>query len=107
MRLKQGVRVRGVQPEILLGLAMLEREFDALGHELVVTSLLDGTHKRGSLHYEGLAADIRRRDLSAQECELILRDGRRRLGECFELLLESDHFHLELSPIGLVRVRTA
>jgi len=109
MTLKPGVRIRGVQPELLLGLMVLEGAFAELGAKMhvtspipmVVTSLLDGEHMPKSLHYEGLAADIRSRDLTPDQRTRLLRDARARLGECFELILEADHFHLELSPIGL------
>jgi hypothetical protein len=43
----------------------VSREF--LGKPAVVTSLNDGTHKAGSLHYQGLAFDLRTRNMTPGE----------------------------------------
>jgi len=40
-------------------LGIAERIFRSYGHDLVVTSLMDGTHNPGSLHTTGKAADLR------------------------------------------------
>jgi hypothetical protein len=107
--LKPGVRIRGLQPEMLLALFVAEHEYSANGRALVLTSALDGVHSAKSLHYQGLAVDIRSKTLTES-------DQKRRvagaiaaaLGECYEVLLEdegghNEHIHIELSPIGLKR----
>ena len=69
--------------------------------EMVVTSLLDGTHSRQSLHWSGAAADLR---TSAMGISLavaeILADGiRSRLPAAeFDVVVESDHIHMEWQP---------
>jgi len=105
--LKPGVRIRGTQPEILLGLQIIEPLFVARAVVLVVTSLNDGEHMPASLHYLGLAADLRSRELTRDQQRELVREARQRLGECYELILEPSHFHVELSPIGLEQRRAA
>ena len=102
MLLKKGVRIGGVQAEIVLALMVVEREFNALKtdpyQELVVTSCTDGVHKVGSLHYEGLAVDLRSRDLTSAQRQAFLMRLREALGPEFDVILEKDHFHLEFDP---------
>jgi hypothetical protein len=101
MSLKPDVRAKGVQPEILLGLVILERLFARYRVDLVVTSLLDGEHMPGSLHYKGLAADVRSREVDVTLRAQLLREARVALGPDFDFILESDHFHLEFDPKGV------
>lgn len=101
--IKEGVRIRGLQPEMLLALVILEHEFASLGHPLVVTAALDGEHMHGSLHYRGLAVDIRSRMLQSEQQLAFITAAKAGLGECYDVVLEKDHFHIELSPIGLAK----
>lgn len=109
MRLKPGVRIRGVQPEILLGLMVLEGVFAEFGAEVVITDVMP-VHKRKptSLHLTGHAIDIRSHSFSsATSRSAVLSAGRAALGECFDFIWEPNppHFHLELSPVGLLEVK--
>lgn len=71
------------------------------GGTLTVTSQSDGTHKADSLHYLGRAWDIRIRDLphigDARDWANNLKDA---LGPDWDVILESDHLHLEYQPHG-------
>jgi len=63
---------------------------------LTVTSALDGVHKTGSLHYQGLAIDIRSRTLPDELT--IANELRDDLGPDYDVLLERDHIHIEYDP---------
>lgn len=64
--------------------------------ELVITSANDGTHKDGSLHYEGQALDLRSRNLTDQvKARDMLQDE---LGDDYDVILELTHIHVEFDP---------
>jgi len=65
---------------------------------LTITSVTDGRHSNGSLHYVGKAIDIRSRHLSLEKRQEILGRLKRALGPSFDCLIESSHFHIELDP---------
>lgn len=94
--LKPGVRVAGLRPEILLAVVAAERVFEKAGVEIVITSCIDGKHSAtGSLHYVGQAVDIRSRDIPAAEVPKIAARLRECLGEDYDVVIESNHFHVE------------
>lgn len=62
---------------------------------LTITSLVDGTHSRGSLHYVGAAADLR---LPRRHVPLIARELGKRLGRDYDVVLEKTHIHIEYQP---------
>lgn len=67
-------------------------------HGWVITSALDSEHRVGSLHYVGLALDYRTRHIPAEQLITIADTIRQRLGEQFDVVLESDHLHVEFQP---------
>jgi len=92
-----------IKPEfsqgMLYGLIVADQVYDSLGiRETVVTSGKDGVHSSTSLHYSGNAVDLRTRDRTRQEQEAIRDELRRRLNEHYDVVLESDHLHLEYQP---------
>lgn len=101
MRIKNGVRIRKLCPELLLLLLVAEslrREvYDNKG--ITITSVSEGKHSRGSLHYDGKAVDIRSRDMAepAGFVEL-LKDALGGLGSDYDVVLEKDHIHCEYQP---------
>ena len=68
------------------------------GYSLVVTSLEDGNHMKGSFHYVGRAADLRTRDIPPDVCKQLVRDIKASLGNDYDVVLEKDHIHLEYDP---------
>ena len=94
-KLKPGVRLTGIRPEILFALIATERAYNQAGHELVVTSCVDSKHSRGSLHYSGAAVDLRTRDVPPDVMQAIVAEVREALGADFDVILESDHLHIE------------
>jgi hypothetical protein len=73
--------------------------YNSLGVPFVVTSGRDGQHMSGSLHYSGNAMDLRRHDLDAKgvtgQAVNMLRS---QLGGDYDVVLESDHIHVEYDP---------
>ena len=99
MIIKAGVRIKGISQELLLGLFVANEVYALHGINMVVTSLLDGKHSETSLHYAGEAADLRTRnipqDVDPQDIRKEIKD---RLGEDFDVILESTHLHIEHQP---------
>ena len=62
IKIKNGVDVRGLHIKLWEAIYLLLPLFDSKNIELVITSGLEGNHGWGSLHYVGLAVDIRIRD---------------------------------------------
>lgn len=95
MKLKQSVHLHGVRSEIVLALLIADGIYASLADELVITSVIDGRHMRGSLHYIGAAADIR---LPSSDPLLVRVEIAEALGAQYDVVLESDHIHIEFQP---------
>ncbi len=99
LHLKDGVRLHGLRPEMLVGLQVVHSIFDKHGKTCVVTSANDSAHSRGSLHYQGWALDFRTRHLSDQsEKDRLAASVKKALGGDFDVVLESTHLHVEWDP---------
>lgn len=98
MIIKKGAKIGGIRPEMIIALMVAERVYDAHGEELVWTEGTGGEHGYGSLHYVGLAIDIRTRYFSKTEAAQVALEIRERLGEDFDVVLEEDHIHIEFQP---------
>lgn len=94
MKLKVGVDLRGVKPEIVVAMMVCEPIISKHA-EFVVTSVCDGKHMHGSKHYEGLAMDIRTREIPASMLKPCLEELKEALGPQYDVVLEGDHIHLE------------
>jgi hypothetical protein len=99
--LKPGVRVHGLKPEIVLALIPAHAIWREHGGQLVVTSGVDGTHKRASKHYSGQAVDLRIQGMpQAAQAIAALKLA---LGDDYDVILEAagtpnEHCHLEYDP---------
>lgn len=93
--LKDGVDVKGLQPEALLILLIAQPIWDEAGVDLVVTSCLDGKHGPNSFHYKGLALDLRTRDFKSGAAKEAADMLRAYLGRHYDVVLEKDHLHVE------------
>lgn len=107
MKLKPGVRILGVKPELALALVVIESVcYRLFGNawDPTLTACVDGTHHPSSCHYKGLAFDMRSHDLPAQYHLEILRQALQdALGPDFDVILEdagteNEHIHLEFDP---------
>ena len=100
MYIKQGVKIDLLTPQALLAL-MVAKDVYEKDHqvELVLTSGNDGSHSSGSLHYGGNAIDIRIWNLPDSVTPEEVRDQiAERLGENYDVVLESTHIHIEYDP---------
>lgn len=105
MNLKQGVTVGGVRPEITVAMMVTKGVWDDNGLVFTVTSITDGKHRAGSLHYEGLAFDVRTWvpgrpgvQLPSDVKERIAKELRLALGKEFDVVVEGTHIHIEFDP---------
>lgn len=113
MQFKPGV-VLSLAPEMARALPAIEQaHLDAqLGRGAVVTSARDGQHETGSLHYVGLAVDLRANDLTAERLAALVLALRNRLNGSpdadrpFQVVPEylgtdRQHVHVEYQPATL------
>ena len=96
--IKKGVKARGVRPEIVLAIQEAREVYRDLDAELVITSLLDSKHMKDSLHYNGLAVDLRTRHLSQADRATAAARLRLVLGPEYDVVRESEHIHVEHEP---------
>lgn len=104
IRLKTGVRLLGLRPEMVLAHGIIAAAFAEHGHDCTVSTGIEGTHSPGSEHYAGLALDYRLNDVQPVEHRVVIvttvRDA---LGADFDVLHESrgtpnEHLHVEYDP---------
>ena len=101
MKLKPGVRLLGVQPQLIVALLIADSVWHAFKlPEMTVTSVTDGTHSKRSLHYKGMAADIRTRDLDPDLVPKLVGILKQWLGDEYDVVLETSppHIHVEWDP---------
>lgn len=76
-----------------------EYAFGLHGITPTITSGVDGTHKAGSLHYSGDALDWRIWESNAAGVtSQIVGELAGYLGADYDVILESDHIHVEYDP---------
>lgn len=98
MRIKSGVNISGIRPEIVLALIIARSVYSEHNTPLVVTCVQDGKHMPGSLHYLGLAADIRTGDLKPKDRSVVRKKLKESLGPQYDVVLEKTHIHIEFQP---------
>lgn len=95
MKLKQGVDLYGIRPELVAVFPIIEGICQKHGQELVITSAGDGKHSRTSLHYVGYAIDIRTRFWDREEALEITRELHQQLSQDYDSVFEGNHIHIE------------
>lgn len=98
VNVKSGVSVDGLKPEALFGMMVCAGVFADLNQVFTVTSVCDGKHMDNSLHYYGMAFDIRTRDLRGVLAQVVASRLHEALGGCFQVVVEPDHIHVEFQP---------
>lgn len=114
MKIKEGVRVFGLRPEILLAVVVAREVWTQHGAELVITSGIEAKHETASFHYLGLAVDLRSHDPAtgqtvftasfastsdpAVAASVIASELKAALGPDYDVVLEGDHIHVEFQP---------
>jgi hypothetical protein len=97
--MKMNVLLDGVSDEMMHAAAIIDNAMQRyLGAEAVITSGKDGVHSRTSLHYSGNALDFRTRDMKPTMRKLMRDIIAEKLGKDYDVVLESDHLHVEYQP---------
>ncbi len=101
MRLKSGVKINSLQPQMVVGMVVIDSIMDdPRCPEFVITSGCDGQHSIKSRHWTGNAIDMRTRDFSTAELrDEIVAKIRKALPD-FDVCLEDTHLHVEYDPVG-------
>lgn len=99
MRFKDStISLQSLSPQIVLALIIVDQVMKQCGQEAVITSLNDARHSKTSLHYSGNAVDIRSRNFSQPDSVLALCKDALGNSNDIDIILESDHFHMEYQP---------
>jgi hypothetical protein len=94
MKFKQGIKIAGVCPELLMGLMVVNHIFAyEFNVDMVITACTDGVHRTGSKHYVGQAVDIRISNIS--DPVGVVNRLKFELDGLFDIVLEKDHIHFE------------
>ena len=89
--IKQGV-MGTLTPIARKGLGRVARFYFEHGEELYITSIMEGTHSAGSLHYAGMAFDFRKGNCFALQAIRLV------LGSDWDVVDEGNHCHAEYDP---------
>lgn len=99
MQQKDGVRAIGIQAVTVYGMALAESAVKRVtAMEMVVTSVTEGKHQLGSLHYKGLAFDLRISAWTPSMVDNVVIAIKKALGPDWDVVLETDHVHIEHDP---------
>lgn len=99
MEIKAGVTLRGIQPEMVVALMIMEPVFLREGVELIITSCGDSQHSKNSRHYSGFGLDIRTRNLHKDDIPNVAAKLQTALGPEFKIIFEVNHFHLQYNGL--------
>ena len=102
MKIKEGVRIHGLKPEMNLGSQIVESIYLKHGKEPVITSGIEGSHSEYSDHYKGYALDFRTRYFTADQAQKVATDVSEALGDDFFVLLHKTHLHVSYRPRRLI-----
>lgn len=105
LRLKEGVSVRGVSPEIVLALVIARDVYSEEKFDLRLTSCTDGEHSQGSLHYKGDAVDLGIHGIPPDRIDVLHKRLQANLGPDYQVLAENigtpnQHFHVQWKPLN-------
>ena len=96
---KAGVNSQGLSYEVTSKFDQIDRiHRKYIKRDAIITSCLDGKHSKNSLHYNGNAIDLRTVDMGIGKALEIVNALKAELGSHYDIVLESDHIHLEYDP---------
>lgn len=96
--IKAGCKFKRFTPQLATFIMAVIRTWDLLAPAIVpvITSANDGKHMTSSLHYSDLAWDLRTNNIPDKgKIEEIARTLRVDLGSDWDVVVESDHIHVE------------
>lgn len=93
--IKAGVSIERLKRPVRRILNKLVVIYASYGYDLIITSTYEGTHSPSSLHYDDNAIDV---DDPPEHKEDLTRKIKDSLGKDFDVILESDHIHIEYDP---------
>lgn len=98
---KSGVKIEGLKPVMFPLIVYVSNIHFRLfnSKKMVITSVLDGKHMKGSKHYRGLAIDVRINDKPKDHihCFFTTLTYDSNLKD-YDIVLEKDHIHIEYDP---------
>jgi len=94
----ESVNITGLQIPIIFALNLADGIYNKYGQELIITSALDGVHMEDSLHYEGLAVDLRTYYFTPSQAISVRNEIANLLGSDYDVILEPTHLHIEYQP---------
>lgn len=80
-----------LRPEAQKGFGKVAKLYNAMGKNFFCTSIREGNHGKGSLHYIGFAWDFKKQGISINKIKDIL-------GQKFDVIDEGTHVHAEYDP---------
>lgn len=96
VRFKAGVNAFGIHPRAWSAMMLCaDIIYQTAGKECVFTSHSGDIHGEESYHYLAGAFDARTRHLTEEEQEGVAHRLARKLGDQWDVVLESDHLHVE------------
>ena len=96
IKIKEGADVYGLQYIMWRAIYSIEKLFHFAKLDLVITSGVDGHHSSGSLHYVGLAVDIRTRELN--DAYKMFEQIKEILPDAYDVVYHKTHIHIEYQP---------
>lgn len=98
MKIRAGANIQGIDFKLRPVLIYADEIWKRHGQELVVTAGMDGEHSASSLHYYGLAVDLRTSYFLPEIAKVVCDDLAFKLGRNFDVVLEKTHIHVEYDP---------
>jgi len=101
---KPGVSLKGLQPQASTGMLAVDSVYQRYVADTLITSVNDGMHMDGSLHYVGQAFDVSTHEIPGGRLEFVVKDLKRALNPAgFDVVLEdkgkpNEHIHVEYDP---------
>jgi len=98
LRLKnKSVNLDGLSIDLVKAIPFIMQIWSQWGvRDLFITSANDAAHMENSKHFSGNAIDIRSRNIP--NCIEMCVEIREALGPDFDVVIESDHVHIEYDP---------